>query len=146
MAMKNVIIEMVKKCQGGKSAVAAFLGMKECEFNNRLYQTKGQRFTEEELIAIETEYGVSDWSDELNRRLGKVSFAIPNADELDLVELSSLQLHERAASGVFFAKLDEFVQDGVLTNVEQDILRKLLHRSQTAKAKMFESAVVIFSK
>ena len=29
--MKNVIIEMVKKCQGGKPAVAAFLGMKECE-------------------------------------------------------------------------------------------------------------------
>lgn len=144
--MKAVIREMIEKCQGGKPAVAAFLGLTEQAFNNRLYQTKGQRFTEEELIAIETEYNVSDWSDEINRRLGKVSFDVPNAEELDLVELSLLQLHERAASGVFFAKLDEFVADGVLTTVEQQILRKLLYRSQLVKAQMFESAVALYSQ
>lgn len=144
MAMKKTIIEMIEKCRGGKSAVAGFLGLSEQALDNRLYQTKGQRFTDEQLIAIESEFGVSDWSDEINRRLGKVSFTVPNVDELDLVELSHLQLRERASSGLFAEKLCEFLDDGVLTKVETEILRKLLHRSQQAKVQMLESAIVIY--
>ncbi|HHP7571772.1 TPA: YmfL family putative regulatory protein, partial [Haemophilus influenzae] len=41
MAMKKVIMEMIEKIPGGKSAVAGFLGFSEAELNNRLYQTKG---------------------------------------------------------------------------------------------------------
>lgn len=146
MTMKKVIIEMIEKCQGGKSAVAGFLGMTEQAFNNRLYQTKGQRFTCEELIAVELEYGVSDWSDELNRRLGKVSFQVPNSSETDLVELSQLQLQELAKRGILFAKLNEFLSDGVLTSEEQDVLHKLLHKSQQATAKAIEVAIAIHKK
>ncbi|MFQ1049056.1 YmfL family putative regulatory protein [Avibacterium paragallinarum] len=143
MAMKKTIIEMIEKCQGGKAAVAGFLGMTEQALNNRLYQTKGQRFTCEELIAIELEYGVSDWSDEINRRLGKVSFAVPNENETDLVELSQLQLQELAERGILFAKLNEFLSDGVLTQEEQDVLHKLLHKSQQTTAKAIEVAIAI---
>lgn len=141
--MKKTIIEMIDKCQGGKSAVAGFLGMTEQALNNRLYQTKGQRFTCEELIAIELEYGVSDWSDELNRRLGKVSFTVPNPDNTDLVELSQLQLQELAERGILFAKLNDFLGDGVLTKEEQEVLHKLLHKSQQTTAKAIEVAIAI---
>ncbi|OOH89512.1 hypothetical protein BMT54_06360 [Pasteurellaceae bacterium 15-036681] len=146
MTMKQIIREMIEQCSGGKSAVAGFLGLTEAQLNNRLYQTKGQRFTDDELIAIELEYGVSHWSDEVNRRLGKVSFVVPNAEVMDNVELSILQLHERAASGQFFAKLDEYIADGVLTDDELADLRRLLHKAQTAKAEMFEGAVVIYKQ
>lgn len=146
MAMKQTIIEMIEHCTGGKSAVAGFLGLTEQALNNRLYQTKGQQFKTEELIAIEQEFGVSHWSDEMNRQLGKVSFPVPDGKSLDNVELSILQLHERAASGQFFAKLDEYISDGVLTPEELAELRRLLHKAQTAKAVMFESAVAVYQQ
>lgn len=144
--MKKTISNMINKINGGKAAVAGFLGMTEAELNNRLYQTKGQRFKEEELIAIETEFGVSDWSDEINRQLGKVSFSLNDADDFDAVELSKIQLHERAVNGLFYAALDECLSDGVLTDEEQENLRKLLHKAQSAKAKVFETTVLIYKK
>lgn len=59
MGMKKVIMEMIENIPGGKSAVAGFLGFSEAELNNRLYQTKGQRFKNEELIALQLEYVTS---------------------------------------------------------------------------------------
>lgn len=146
MAMKRTIIEMIEKCQGGKSAVAGFLGLSEQSLNNRLYQTKGQRFTDEELMAIELEYGVSDWSDEINRRLGKVAVCVPCMTELDCVELSTLQLQELAERGILFSKLNEFLADGVITSVEASILRKLVHRSQSATLRAVESTIALHQK
>ncbi|AUI65604.1 MULTISPECIES: YmfL family putative regulatory protein [Glaesserella] len=146
MTMKQIIMSMIEKCHGGKTAVAAFLGMSEQSFNNRLYQTKGQKFSDEELIAIETEYGVSDWSDEVNRRLGKVSFIQPNKNELDTVEISRLQMQDQAANGSLYIKLDEFVRDGHLTQNEQEVLRQLLYKAQQTKAALFESVIVLYSK
>ncbi|MDG6880967.1 Uncharacterised protein [Phocoenobacter uteri] len=144
--MKKTILDMFKKINGGSSAVAGFLGMTEAELNNRLYQTKGQRFKDEELIAIEREFGVSDWSDEINRQLGKVSIVVPNSDQLDLVELSQAQLHERAVNGLFDATLEECLSDGVLTTAEQEKLRKLLHKAQSARLQAFEVTVSIFTQ
>lgn len=144
--MKTVIIEMISKCTGGKSAVAGFLGLSEQALNNRLYQTKGQRFTEDELIAVEQEFGVSDWSDEINRRLNKVSFTVPNGNNLDLVELSQLQLQELADRGILFAKLNEFLSDGELTEAEVNVLRKLLHRSQKATSNTIEVTIALHQK
>lgn len=141
--MKKTIIEMIKACQGGKSAVAGFLGLSEQAFDNRLYQTKGQRFTDEELIAIEQEYGVSHWSDEINRRLGKVAVTVPSLDELDEVELSALQLRELAERGILFSRLNEFLADGVITSVEANILRKLVHRHQSATQKAVECTIAL---
>lgn len=144
--MKKTIIEMVEKCQGGKAAVAGFLGLTEQALNNRLYQTKGQRFTDEELIAIEQEYGVSHWSDEINRRLGKVSVNVPHLDDLDEVELSALQLRELAERGILFSQLNEFLADGVITSVEAEILRKLVHRHQSATQKAVEVTIALHQK
>lgn len=141
--MKQIIIEMVKKCQGGKAAVAGFLGMSEAEFNNRLYQTKGQRFTEDELIAIELEYQVSDWSDEVNRRLSKVSFAVPVAESADLVELSQAQLNDLTARGLLFTSLTQFLSDGILTEAEIEELRRLVHKAQTATQQSVELSIVL---
>lgn len=144
--MKNVIIEMFKKVQGGKAAIAGFLGMTEAELNNRLYQTKGQRFTEEELIAIQQEFTLTDWTDELNRRMGHVSFPIPDKDELDTVELSNLQLKELAARGILFTSIENFLEDGELSPKEVRALRKLLHNAQKAKAQVLEAMIVLHSK
>ncbi|SPX40882.1 Uncharacterised protein [Haemophilus influenzae] len=70
MEMKKVIIEMVDRIPGGRSAVAGFLGFTESELKNRLYQIKGQQFKNEELIALQLEYGCTDFIDELCRNSG----------------------------------------------------------------------------
>ncbi|MBF0784465.1 hypothetical protein E4T80_03115 [Muribacter muris] len=144
--MKQAILEMFKALPGGKYSACGVLGYSENDLDNRLYQRKGQRFTECELITIEAEFGVSHWSDEVAQRLGKAMIAIPNIDELDSVEISALQLKELAARGLFFATLENFLADGVLTTVEINALRKLLHKAQSSTAQILESTIGLYSQ
>nr|WP_235661182.1 hypothetical protein [Candidatus Hamiltonella defensa] len=44
MEKRELINQMLKHIQGGKSVAAAYLGMNEPKFNNRLYEHKGSRF------------------------------------------------------------------------------------------------------
>lgn len=144
--MKQVIIEMIENCTGGKSAVAGFLGLNETQLNNRLYQTKGQQFKTEELIAIEQAFGVSHWSDEINRQLGKVAFSLPETEELDTAELSDLQLQELAKRGLLFAELEKALADGEINQAEVEALSKLLSRSQCATAKVITATIALYRK
>ena len=126
--MKQTIIEMIEQIPGGKSAVAGFLGFTESELNNRLYQTKGQRFKNEELIAIQQEYGCTQFIDELCRLAGGRFVPDVAEDELDKVELANLQLHELSARGLLFALLEKALADGEITSDEEDTIRKLLNK------------------
>ena len=128
MAMKQIIIEMIEKIPGGKSAVAGFLGFSEAELNNRLYQTKGQRFKNEELIALQLEYGCTDFIDVLSRSAGGHFVPAPVASELDAVAISTLQLRELSARGLLFEALEKALADGEITSAEEDTIRKLLNK------------------
>nr|DAH08476.1 MAG TPA: regulatory protein [Bacteriophage sp.] len=128
MAMKQTIIGMIENIPGGKSAVAGFLGFSEAELNNRLYQTKGQRFKDEELIAIQQEFGLTDYTEELCRLTGGCFVPHPEADRLDNVEISVLQLHEQSARGLLFEALEKALADGEITSDEEDTIRKLLNK------------------
>ena len=128
MAMKKVIIEMIENIPGGKSAVAGFLGFSEAELNNRLYHTKGQRFKNEELIALQLEYGCTDFIEELCRNAGGFFVPAPVASELDAVEISTLQLRELSVRGLLFEALEKALADGEITSAEEDLIRKLLNK------------------
>ena len=128
MTMKKVIIEMIENIPGGKSAVAGFLGFSVAELDNRLYQTKGQRFKNEELIALQLEYGCTDFIDELCRTAGGRFVPDVAEDELDKVELANLQLHELSARGLLFAVLEKALEDGEITSKEEDKIRQALSK------------------
>lgn len=144
--MKQTIIEMIEQIPGGKSAVAGFLGFTESELNNRLYQTKGQRFKNEELIAIQQEYGCTQFIDELCRLAG--GRFVPNVaeDELDKVELANLQLHELSARGLLFALLEKALEDGEITSKEEDEIRQALSKHLAATQYSIECAIVLHKK
>lgn len=146
MEMKKVIIEMIENIPGGKSAVAGFLGFTESELNNRLYQTKGQRFKNEELIAIQQEYGCTQFIDELCRLAG--GRFVPNVaeDELDKVELANLQLHELSARGLLFAVLETALEDGEITSKEEDKIHQALSKHLAATQHSIECAIVLHKK
>lgn len=146
MAMKKVIMEMIEKIPGGKSAVAGFLGFTESELNNRLYQTKGQRFKNEELIAIQQEYGCTQFIDELCRLAGGRFVPDVAENELDKVELANLQLHELSARGLLFAVLEKALEDGEITSQEEDKIRQALSKHLAATQHSIECAIVLHKK
>ncbi|BBE95428.1 TPA: YmfL family putative regulatory protein [Haemophilus influenzae] len=146
MAMKKVIMEMIEKIPGGKSAVAGFLGFSEAELNNRLYQTKGQRFKNEELIAIQQEYGCTQFIDELCRLAGGRFVPDVAENELDKVELANLQLHELSARGLLFAALETALEDGEITSKEEDKIRQALSKHLAATQHSIECAIVLHKK
>lgn len=141
MAMKQVIIEMIEKIPGGKSAVAGFLGFSEAELNNRLYQTKGQRFKNEELIALQLEYGCTDFIEELCRNAGGRFVKDTDADNLDAVEMANIQLHELSARGLLFAVLEQALEDGEITSQEEDKIRQALGKHLAATQHSIECVI-----
>ena len=141
MAMKKVIIEMIEKIPGGKSAVAGFLGFSEAELNNRLYQTKGQRFKNEELIALQLEYGCTDFIEELCRSAGGRFVPDTCADDLDAVEMANIQLHELSARGLLFAVLEQALEDGEITSQEEDKIRQALGKHLAATQHSIECVI-----
>ena len=146
MAMKQTIIEMIEQIPGGKSAVAGFLGFTESELNNRLYQTKGQRFKNEELIAIQQEYGCTQFIDELCRLAGGRFVPDVAEDELDKVELANLQLHELSARGLLFAVLETALEDGEITSKEEDKIHQAWSKHLAATQHSIECAIVLHKK
>lgn len=141
MTMKKTIIEMIEKVPGGKNAVAGFLGFSEAEMNNRLYHTKGQRFKNEELIAVQLEYGCTDFIEELCRNAGGRFVPAPVASELDSVEISTLQLRELSARGLLFEELEKALADGEITSAEEDLIRKLLNKHLAATQNSIECVI-----
>ena len=141
MTMKQTIIEMIEKVPGGKSAVAGFLGFTESELNNRLYQTKGQRFKNEELIAIQLEYGCTQFIEELCRAAGGRFVPHPEAEQLDSVEISVLQLHEQSARGLLFEVLETALEDGEITSHEEDKIRRALDKHLAATQHTIECVI-----
>lgn len=141
MAMKQTIIEMIEKVPGGKSAVAGFLGFTESELNNRLYQTKGQRFKNEELIAIQLEYGCTQFIEELCRTAGGRFVPDTCADDLDAVEMANIQLHELSARGLLFAVLEQALEDGEITSKEEDKIRQALSKHLSATQHSIECVI-----
>ena len=146
MAMKQTIIGMIERVPGGKSAVAGFLGFSEAELNNRLYHTKGQRFKNEELIALQLEYGCTDFIDELCRNAGGRFVPDVAEDELDKVELANLQLHELSARGLLFAALETALEDGEITSKEEDKILQALSKHLAATQHSIECAIVLHKK
>lgn len=141
MAMKQTIIEMIEQIPGGKSAVAGFLGFTENELNNRLYQTKGQRFKNEELIAVQQEFGCSQFIEALCLEAGGRFVPDVAENELDEVELANLQLHELSARGLLFAVLEKALADGEITTDEEDVIRKLLNKHLAATQHSIECVI-----
>lgn len=146
MAMKQTIIEMIDRIPGGRSAVAGFLGFTESELKNRLYQIKGQRFKNEELIALQLEYRCTDFIDELCRTAGGRFVPDVAENELDKVELANLQLHELSARGLLFAVLEKALEDGEITLKEEDKIRQALSKHLVATQHSIECAIVLHKK
>ncbi|HHE9379961.1 TPA: hypothetical protein ACPG11_001747, partial [Haemophilus influenzae 10810] len=106
----------------------------------------GQRFKNEELIAIQQEYGCTQFIDELCRLAGGRFVPDVAENELDKVELANLQLHELSARGLLFAALETALEDGEITSKEEDKIRQALSKHLAATQHSIECAIVLHKK
>lgn len=125
--MKQVIIEMMEAVKGGHAAVAGFLCLTPTQFNNRLYQSNGQRFKDEELIAVENEFGVHHWSEEIARLTGGTKVKQEAVSALDTVELFMLQSQQAASRGQLAEIIHQAMLDGVIEPHEEARIMKAMN-------------------
>ncbi|ASX26999.1 YmfL family putative regulatory protein [Candidatus Williamhamiltonella defendens] len=122
MEKRELINEMLKQIQGGKSVAAAYLGMNETKFNNRLYEHKGSRFFNiDELSALQTLSQSSLVAEYFAQRSDTLVVPMPEPDTLDNVEL----YHMGLLSNVKGSAVDELIlgsiqDDGGIDRKEEE--------------------------
>ena len=96
------------------------------------------------MIALQLEYGCTDFIDELCRNAGGRFVPDVAEDELDKVELANLQLHELSARGLLFAVLEKALEDGEITSQEEDKVRQALSKHLSAAQHSVELAISLY--
>ncbi|ATW33117.1 YmfL family putative regulatory protein [Candidatus Williamhamiltonella defendens] len=132
MEKRELIHEMLKKIEGGRSVAAAYLGMSDIKFNNRLYESKGCRFfSVDELLALQSlsqsslvaEY-FAERSDTLVVPMPEPDTLVvpmPEPDTLDNVELYHMGLRSNVkGSAVDELILGSIQDDGGIDRKEEE--------------------------
>ena len=93
------------------------------------------------MIALQLEYGCTDFIEELCRTAGGRFVPDVAENELDKVELANLQLHELSARGLLFAVLEKALEDGEITSQEEDKIRQALSKHLAATQHSIECVI-----
>jgi hypothetical protein len=110
---------MCRAFPGGRSALAAALGMELETFTNNLYEKNGCRFFEiEELEAMEDLTGTTLLAEYFARRRGGMYVDIPKFEELDQVELFQRGVMAGAERGRVDLIIQEAIKDGFIDESE----------------------------
>ncbi|MBK0032720.1 hypothetical protein IBT47_10550 [Erwinia sp. S43] len=117
--IKETVKAMCKEFAGGRSAMATALGMNIDQFNNSLYEkNKCRFFSHSDLELMEDLSGTCLLAEYQAARKGLLTISIPVPEQMDNVELFSLQMRADAARGlVAQAKLDA-EEDGIVDRKE----------------------------
>ncbi|EDK13483.1 hypothetical protein CGSHiR3021_01412 [Haemophilus influenzae 22.4-21] len=108
------------------------------------YEERSNRKSNFKLIALQLEYGCTDFIDELCRNSGGRFVPDVAEDELDKVELANLQLRELSARGLLFAALEKALEDGEITSKEEDKIRQALSKHLAATQHSVEFAISLY--
>ena len=93
------------------------------------------------MIALQLEYGCTDFIEELCRAAGGRFVPDTCADDLDAVEMANIQLHELSARGLLFAVLEQALEDGEITSQEEDKIRQALGKHLAATQHSIECVI-----
>lgn len=122
MEKRELIHEMLKKIEGGRSVAAAYLGMSDIKFNNRLYESKGCRFfSVDELLALQSLSQSSLVAEYFAERSDTLVVPMPEPDTLDNVELYHMGLRSNVkGSAVDELILGSIQDDGGIDRKEEE--------------------------
>ncbi|MFC0178975.1 YmfL family putative regulatory protein [Thorsellia kenyensis] len=147
MNIKQVIINLCNEVPGGRSAVAGALGMELSSFNNRLYEkNKCRFFSVDELEAIEDIAGKPFLAEYFAKRQGGVFTKLPDADELDAVELFNLSVHADAKKALLSLVVSKAIEDGVIDGKEKEQILNCLHQFFGSKKSEILALLKVYQK
>lgn len=117
--LKKLVIRVCRDSQFTNTQIADQLGMTFSEFNNRLHMKNGTRFFDiQHMSALQLIVGYPFLADYFAGQFGMLVVNNPIPEEIDNVELFSIQLRADAAQGkVAQAKIDA-EEDGVIDKQE----------------------------
>lgn len=144
---KQVVVAAVKAFPGGRECAAAFIGEENFKrFENRIYESAGMKpLTNGEVCALETEAKTNFMPDYICAMYGGVFVRLPEAGQLDNVDLYQRSLHESVMRG----DMDRFVEmalaDGEMDEVEAKRYRSL-HAKYIAASLEKVGAVIALHK
>ncbi len=114
---------------GGRSAMAAALGMSETTFNNNLYEKNGCRFFEnDDLEAMEELSGTKLLVEYHMDRHGITPAKKVDPENLDKVELFDIRMKLGAMQGALSVLIQDSIADGVLTDDEIKAINRKLEK------------------
>lgn len=128
---RKVAMAIVGAFPGGRECAATFLGLDLKRFDNQLYESTGHRpLSDEQLQQLEQVSGTHYLPDYIAGLYNGLFTALPDASELDNVELYHLAL----AADVKEGQLNQTIADAIGDGIDSQELAKILqvHRQHLA--------------
>lgn len=125
MGKRAMVNQMCRAIEGGHSVAAAYLGMSESKFRNRLYENKGIRFfSVDELLALQEFSGTTLVAEYFAEHANALVIAKPTADS-DTVELHHMGLKTHIKRSV----VDKLVLEAIANDgaIDEDEKKRILN-------------------
>lgn len=124
---KQVVVAVAKAFPGGRECAAAFLGMENFKrFENQIYEAAGVKpLTDGEVCALETQAKTSYLPEYICAMYGGVFVKLPDAGELDNVDLYQRALDTSAQRGALDQMVSLALEDGEIDASEAKKIRAM---------------------
>ncbi|WP_426201065.1 YmfL family putative regulatory protein [Pseudomonas sp. TWP3-1] len=124
---RAAVIAAANAISGGLPCAAAFLGEEDFKrFKNRIYESAGvKRLTDDEVCVLETQAKTTFLPDYICGMYGGVFVKIPEAGELDNVDLYQRSLAASAQRGALDQMVASALEDGEINSDEAKKIRAL---------------------
>ncbi|AMW64501.1 hypothetical protein QIT80_gp41 (endogenous virus) [Pseudomonas phage phiAH14a] len=124
---RAAVIAAANAVSGGLPCAAAFLGEEDFKrFKNRIYESAGvKRLTDDEVCVLETQAQTTFLPDYICAMYGGVFVKIPEAGELDNVDLYQRSLAASAQRGALDQMVASALEDGEINATEAKKIRAL---------------------
>ena len=124
---KQVVVAVAKAFPGGRECAAAFLGMENFKrFENQIYEAAGVKpLTDGEVCALETQTKTSRLPEYICAMYGGVFVKLPDAGELDNVDLYQRALDTSAQRGALDQMVSLALEDGEIDASEAKKIRAM---------------------
>lgn len=116
---RKVVSAIIQAYPGGRECAATLLGLELKKFDNQAYESAGHRpLSDDQLHALEQLAGTTYLPDYLCGLYGGVFVPMPEADELDNLELLARSMTTAVKRGKVDALILQALDDGVIDEPE----------------------------
>ncbi len=146
-SLREVVTGMIEAFGHGRDAMAVALGMSPSQFHNRRFGLRGQRFDEDDYLAMQSLSKTTLYVEYLAARSGGVFVALPDCGDVDNDELLEKQQELVEELGVMTHKLRSAIRnDGAIDASEQRDLHAEVSELYRKAHELVAVAVKVYGK